>query len=225
MGFGRWVIRLLLKLRRYNFKEWIDLEDRRIEINGASDRSTDEFPKLVTGFLSDALALPRWVWNRVPWTDVWATYLGVSTSLSFKGYLPLVSLPTDEKYTRPVWDYPHRNWYFYANLIASEYGWTLDTIARLSVFDAMACIQEILLQDQMRREFQWSMSEASVIYDAKSQTSRPNPLPRPYWMKQAKPDEPPPIPRFRIPKRMLPIGNVNYEALPSDYQPQETHPR
>ncbi len=220
----RWVIRLLISRRKYKFKEWIDLEDRRIEIDGASDRSTDEFPKLVMGFLSDALVLPRWVWARLPWMEVWAAYLGVSTSLSFKGYLPIVSLPTDEKYTKPAWDYPHRSWYFYANMIAKSYGWPLEYIAKLPVFDGMACVQEILLKEQMDREFEWSMSEASVLYDEKSKTAKPNPLPRPYWMKQGKPDEPPPIPRFKVPKNLVPIGVVNYDALPEDYQPKETNP-
>lgn len=216
----RWVIRLLISRRTYKFKEWIELEDRRIEIDRASDRSTDEFPKLVTGFLSDALKVPRWVWARLPWAEVWASYVGVSAVLSFKGYLPIVSLPTDEKFTKPVWDYPSRTWYFYANLIAHAYGWSLKDIANLSVFDGMACVEEILLNEQMEREFQWSMSEASVSYDEKSKTSKPNPLPRPYWMKQAKPDEPPPIPRFKIPARLMPMGVVNYEALPDEYQPK-----
>ncbi len=218
----RWFIRLLISRRKYKFKEWIDLEDRRIEIDGASDKSTDEFPKLVMWFLSDALALPRWVWARLPWMEVWAAYLGVSTSLSFKGYLPIVSLPSDEKYTKPIWDYPHRSWYFYSNLIATAYGWTMEYIASLSVFDGMACVQEIMLSEQMEREFQWGMSEASVTYDEKTKTTKPNPLPRPYWMKQAKPDEPLPIPRFKIPARMMPLGVVNYEALPPEYQPKET---
>ena len=220
----RWFIRLLINRRQFKFKEWIDLEDRRIEIDGASDRTTDEFPKLVIAFLSDALALPHWVWARLPWTEVWAAYLGVSMTLSFKGYLPIVSLPADEKFTKPAWDYPHRNWYFYANLIASRYGWTLETIANLPVFDGMACVQEIFLSDQMDREFEWNMSEASVSYDVQTKTTKPNPLPRPYWMKQAKPDEPLPIPRFPIPKHFVPIGVVNYDALPPEYQPKETKP-
>ncbi len=217
----RWFIHLLITHRKYKFKEWIELEDRRIEIDRASDRSTDEFPKFVVRFLSDALKVPRWVWARLPWTEVWAAYLGVSVSLSFKDYLPIVSLPTDEKFTKPVWDYPNRNWYFYANLIAHTYGWTLKEIANLSIFEGMACVQEILLNDQMEREFQWGMSEASVSYDEKTKTSKPNPLPRPYWMKQAKPDEPPPIPRFKIPARLMPMGVVNYEALPEEYRPTE----
>lgn len=218
----RWFIRLLITQRKFKFKEWIDLEDRRIEIDGASDRTTDEFPKLVVQFLSDALALPRWVWARLPWMEVWAAYLGVSVALSFKGYLPIVSLPSDGTYTKPIWDYPHRTWYFYANLIAGRYGWTLETISNLPVFDGMACVQEILLSEQSEREFQWSMSEASVIYDSKSQTSKPNPLSRPYWMKQAQPDAPLPIPRFPIASRWMPIGNVNYDAISEDYRPKET---
>lgn len=220
----RWVIHLLINRRHYKFREWIDLEDRRIEIDGASDKTTDEFPKLVVKFLSDALALPRWVWARLPWMEVWAAYLGVSVTLSFKGYLPIVSLPTDEKYSKPVWDYPHRSWYFYANLIAKHYGWSLEYIGNLPVFAGMALVQEILLSEQTEREFLWSMSEASVNYDQKTQTTKPNPLPRPYWMKQAKPDEPLPIPKIKIPTHLMPIGVVNYDALSEEYKPKAIDP-
>lgn len=221
----RWVIHLLITRRKYKFREWIELEDRRIEIDGASDKNTNDFPQLVIQFLSDALALPRWVWARLPWTEVWAAYIGASLSLSFKGYLPLVSLPTEEKLMKPVWDYPHRTWYFYSALVASHFGWTEQQIANLSVFDGMAYVQEILLDRQAQREFQWGMSEASVLFDQRTQTSKPNPLPRPYWMKQAKPDEPLPIPRFKIPTKYMPIGQVSYEAVSEEYRPKPPTPK
>lgn len=219
----RWFIHLLIKHRKYKFREWIDLEDRKILIARASGRNNGEFPVLVASFLSDALHIPKWVWMRLSWMDVWAAYLGVSVSTLFSGYLPLTSLPVD-KMDIPVkqpWEYDGRTWFFYSSLLAHEYGWSVEYIANLKVFDAMAYVQEILFSQQMNREFEWSMSEASVLYDEKSKTTKPNPLPRPYWMTTAKPDEPLPIPKINIPKNLLPIGVVNYDALTEEYKPKE----
>lgn len=228
MLIWRWIIHLLIKHRTYKFRQWIDLEDRKILIARASGRtSTGEFPDLVVAFLSDALYIPKRVWMKMPWVDVWAAYLGACASTLLRGYLPLASLPqevTNGSLQRPPWDYDGRTWYFYSNLLAHQYGWTLEYIANLGVYEAMAYVQEILLNQQMDREFTWSMSEASVIYDEKTKTSKPNPLPRPYWMTTAKPDEPLPIPKVSLPKSFLPIGVVNYDAISEEYQPKEVDP-
>lgn len=223
MRIWRWFIRLLIKHKRYKFKQWIDLEDRKILIAGASDKNKSEFPYLVIKFLSDSLNIPKWVWLRLPWMEVWAAYLGVSTSTLFREYLPIVSLPytTDGLKAKAPWEYTGRTWYFYSNLLAHKYGWSLEYIANLSVFDAMAYVQEILLDQQIDREFLWSMSEASSIYDERTKTAKPNPLPRPYWMTTVKADEPLPIPKINIPKNFLPVGNVNYDSVTEDLKPKE----
>lgn len=223
MLIWRWLIHLLIKHRKYNFKQWIDLEDRKILIAGASGKKNREFPRLVIDFLSDALYIPKWVWNRMPWMDVWAAYLGASVSTLFAGYLPLTSLPADKDiiYQKQPWEYDGRTWFFYSSLLAKEYGWPIEYIAKLPVFDAMAYVQEALLNRQIDREFTWSMSESSVVYDEKTKTTRPNPLPRPYWMTTVKPDEPLPIPKISIPKNFLPIGVVNYDSVTEEYKPKE----
>ena len=215
----------LLKHRTYKFKKWIDLEDRKFLIAGASGKKDSQFPKLVVEFLSDALPLPKWLWERAYWGDVLDGYLRVASALPIRRYLPIISLTPEQTNTpKPLWDYDGRNWYFYANLIAEHYGWSLEEIGGLDSYTGMALIEEILLSRQLEREFQWSMSEASVSYDEKTKTTKPNPLPRPYWMKQAKPDDPLPIPRFKIDKDKMPIGVVNYDAISDEYQPKEVDP-
>lgn len=211
----------LLKHRIYKFKQWIDLEDRKIVIAGASDKSR-EFSKLIYKFLSDALPIPSWIWEHVYWGDTLDAYIRVASALPLRTYLPIISLtPEKNDIKKPTWDYDGRNWYFYANLIAEQYGWTLKEISNLNSFTGMALVEEILLSRQLEREFQWSMSEASVIYDDRSKTTKPNPLPRPYWMKQSNPTGEIPIPRFKIDKSKMPIGAVNYDAISQEYQPKE----
>lgn len=220
----RWVTHLL-KHHTYKFRQWIDLEDRKLVIAGASDKKDSQFPQLVLKFLSDALPIPKRLWERVYWEDVLDSYLRVASALPIRRYLPIISLTPENKNTqKPIWDYEGRNWFFYANLIAGKYGWTIQEIADLDAFTGMALIEEILLTHQLEREFQWSMSEASISYDEKTKTAKPNPLPRPYWMKQSRPDDPLPIPRFKIDKDKMPLGVVNYDAISEDYQPKEVDP-
>lgn len=218
------LVNLLIKLRKYNFKEWIDLEDKKLIIAGASDSNKEEFPQLIFEFLSDALPIPKWVWRRLFWVDVMNAFAVVAMALPIHRYLPIVSIDPDKESDKPIWDYPGRNWYFYSQLLASKFGWTLEYIAKLDKFDAMALIQETMLAEQMDREFQWSMSEASVSYDPKTKKTKPNPLPRPYWMKSANPNDPLPIKKFKMPKGLLPVGVVDYAALPKEYQPKEIEP-
>lgn len=210
----------LLLPHNLRFKRWIELEDKKEQILRASEQNSDEFTKLLLSFLSDALSLPLWFFNRLYWVDTLVLFAEVSKSLLIEKYLPLIYVTPDKKSQQSeMWDYKDRTWQYYSHILSKNYGWSLEYIGELSVFDALAHVQEILLSEQLDREFQWSMSEASVIYDAKTKTTKPNPLPRPYWMKQT--DKLPSIPKFKLPKSVVPVGNVNNDGVPDDYKPKE----
>ena len=85
--------------------------------------------------------------------------------------------------------------------------------------DALRLIQEILVEEQLEREFWWSMSEASVTYDAQSKTTKPNPLPRPYFMKQAKIAS---VPKVKFLISDMPIG-ADFSSVPNELKPQATN--
>ena len=154
-----------------------------------------------------------------------AAFYRVCDILTIRTYLPIVSLTNNDKGPEITWNYNGRIWNYYSHLLAHAYGWSLEYIANLDVYDAMAQIEEILTSEQLEREFLWSMSEASVSYDEKTKTTKPNPLPRPYWMKQAKPDEPLPVKRTPIPKNLMPVGVVSYEGIPEELRPKEIKPQ
>ena len=127
--------------------------------------------------------------------------------------LPLLQ-PAQSKNKKEPWDYEGRSWYMYAHIISQRYGWTLGEIGRMDLDDALALVQEILTDEQLDREFLWSMSENSYIYNAKTKTGKPNPLERPYWMIVKV--EPPK--RMQIPKNMIPAG-ADFGAIPDEYKP------
>jgi hypothetical protein len=123
--------------------------------------------------------------------------------------------PGKSKDKKEPWDYPKRTIYLYSHIIAKHYGWKISDIEKLDVDYALALLQEILTDEQLDREFLWSMSENSYIYDAKTKSGKPNPLERPYWMLE-KVQEPR---KVTIPASMLPAG-VDYSAV-GEYAPKE----
>jgi hypothetical protein len=63
-----------------------------------------------------------------------------------------------------------------------------------------------MIDDQLDREFQWTMSERSSYYDSHTKTAKANPLTRPSWMmKHIDPAKELRI--TKIPKDMIPLGN------------------
>lgn len=225
---GRLLASLLIKFRPIKFKQWIELEDQKFRIAKSYAERREEFPKLVNQFLSIAFPiLPRKYIDQLYWADCVRLFNRVGSKTVITKYLPLVAASAGEKVpdNKQPWEYDGRSWHFYSHMIAKEYGWSLEYIADLCVYDALAIIEEILLDEQFQKEFMWGMSEASVVYDSRTKTSKPNPLPRPYWMKSVNPAEPLPIKRIRIPSHMLPVGVVNYDSVTDDYKPKEVAPQ
>jgi hypothetical protein len=211
------------KKEHYKFKEWIELEDKKEQVIRAVEEVKEDFPEIMIDFLSTALLLPKEDLEKMFWVDLMKLFAQVCQDLVPKRKLPILSTLNKEKQKKDIWDYDNRSWNFYTHLLAKSYGWTMEYIADLPVEDAIAQVQEILTDQQLQREFTWSMSEASVIYDSKTKTSRPNPLPRPYWMKQIdiKSEKEVPIEKFKLKKSYLPVGAVDYQAISAEFKPKE----
>lgn len=95
--------------------------------------------------------------------------------------LPILSVPKSED-SPPPWDYPERDWYFWAHILASRYGWTMEYIAEIDVDDALALLQEIEVEAQLDKEWEHSLSEIAYPVDPSSKKSKFVPLKRPRWM-------------------------------------------
>jgi hypothetical protein len=208
--------------KEYKFKEWIELEEKKEQVIRAVEEVKEDFPPIIIDFLSTALSLDKGKLQEMFWVEVLNLFSEVSLSLMPSKSIPIL-MPHKEKHERDIWDYDGRSWHFYSHLLASTYGWNLEYISGLSVEDALSQIQEILTQQQLDREFTWGMSEASVIYDSKTKTSKPNPLPRPYWMKEVRltSESDLPIKKFKIGKEYLPVGIIDYSSVSDEFKPKE----
>lgn len=197
-------------------KKWIELEDRKEKIIKAVEGGND-FPSELFSYLSTALGVSYKWYEYADWLlIVRAFYVCVSKSPQVE--LPITS-PNDEQRTKEEsWDYDNRTWHLYSHLLAKSYGWTLEYIAKLPVLETMAKIQEIIVDDQLEKEFQYGLSEMAYRYDKNSKTSKFVPLPRPAWMRP----KIHPIKKSLIPRAMLPMGNIITDGvLPPELMPKE----
>jgi hypothetical protein len=197
------------------FRKWIELENLKQEIIKATDGGN--FPEKLLEFLSVALwGLDKKYFEQANWMLIVQSFYGC-ISLSPKVELPITT-PTSEEHKDEDWNYPQRTWNLYSHMLAKNYGWDLEYISQLDVFEALAHIQEIIIDDQLNREFHYGLSEAAYSYDQRTKTSKYNPLPRPHWMRK----KIQPIKKFLIPAYMMPVGVINMsDALPDEYLPKE----
>lgn len=151
-----------------------------------------------------SISLPKINWENVPWIEVAKAYsLAMEINNSTKDF-PILHGSEEEKKELP-WEYEGRNWYFWLNLFASNYGWREQEIAEMEVDTAIGLYQEITIDDQMSKEWEYGLSEVSYQYNSSTKKSEFKPLPRPDWMRPIIPKE---LPIIRIRRDMLPVGVI-----------------
>lgn len=206
-----------MKLRgQHRFKKWIRLESLKEKIVKAVGEAQPDFPDWFLLYTSTALGVSyRWYekadWQRVVF--LFYVCLSKSPTVNFP-----ITVPSNEKFKEEPWNYEGRLWHVYSHILASSYGWSLEYISQLQVSEAIAKIQEIMTEAQLEREFYYGLSEIAYPYDKGSKKSIFKPLERPHWMRP----KIQPIPRFKIPKAVMPMGNVVMNGvLSEEYQPKE----
>lgn len=186
---------LTLAVSRPHLKRWLELEQIK------SREKTDRV-EMICKYLSAFLDWTDEQLESVGWVDALLIYTECLKINSPKLSLAFLQLK-EEKQKEEPWEYPERLWYSFAHMLAQSYGWTMDVIAELDVDDALAMVQEIMLDEQFQREWEWSLTELAYPYDKSSKKSIFHPLNRPAWMYVRKE-----IRKVKIAARMMPVGNV-----------------
>lgn len=200
-----WLLKIgVYFFRKPRFRLWSLLEDKKYSAIKAVEQNSPDFPLLLWEYISTALVTsPKQ--DKVFWKDAVYAFLKIHSVTVPDTNLPLVTKHNLQKERKDPWDYSGRLFYFYSNLIASAYGWTVKTISYLPVEAALAYIQEIMTEKQLEEEFVHQHSQTSYTYDKMSKKSKLVSLPRPYWML---PDDKPKKKAPAIPKSLLPVGMV-----------------
>ena len=152
---------------------------------------------------SAALNIPIETFDGWSWVEVLYAYTMVMVDQLPDTKLPMLN-PTGNLGKIPTWHYKGRTWNYYAHMLAREYGWSLEYISDLDRNDALALIQEILTDEQLRKEFEYGMSEIAYPYNKSTKKSEFKPLERPFWM-LPKIEQPK---KIKIRKDFLPVGNI-----------------
>lgn len=187
------------KILKSRLKLWTQLD----EIQEKFLRDHD--PHHILEFLERSTPKAQAFWEAVSWIEAITAFLSISSLNTVHLDLPLLTIKEQIKDQFSVpWDYPGRGWYIWLNIFAKEYGWRADYIAEMEVDDAFALLQEIEVDRQLEREWDWQTTELAYPYNKDTKKSEFKPLSRPVWMR---PKVGPPKAK-RIPKALMPIGNV-----------------
>jgi len=193
-------------LRRLRLKEWCELELLRKKMADAISKKDfiQYFVYTVQIIEMASISLPKIEWEYVPWIEVAQAYsLAMELNNATKDF-PILRGSEEDRKELP-WEYEGRNWYFWLNLFASNYGWREQEIAEMEVDTAIGLYQEITIDDQMSKEWEYGLSEVAYQYNSSTKKSEFKPLPRPDWMRPIIPKE---LPIIRIRRDMLPVGVI-----------------
>jgi hypothetical protein len=204
------------RMGNYRLRRWIQLEHIKERILKAVENGQPDFPDYLLSYITTALGVPCKFYEKADWQKIVLLFY-VCLSKSPHVELPLTS-PTKETFKDEPWSYDGRMWHIYSHILASAYGWTLEYISQLQVEEALAKIQEVLTETQLEHEFYYGLSEMAYPYDKNSKKSIFKPMDRPHWMRPTLQ----PIPRFKIAKSVMPVGNiVDAGVLSEEYLPKE----
>lgn len=196
-----------LEVVTLRLRKWTELEGLKKELDAAISKRdyTKVFDNMSTFIEMAVSPSPTGInWREVPWYE----FLGIYSN-AVKANIPKKEFPvmrgsnTDTK--KLPWEYDGRSWYFWFNLFAKNYGWSESTIADLEVETAIGLYQEISIDEQLQREWEYSLSEIAYPYDSTTKKSSYKPLKRPQWMLPMVPKE---LPVVRMHKSHLPVGNI-----------------
>ncbi len=187
------------------FRKWIELESQKNNVLRAVNEKQDDFPDKLLAYISMAIGLPVKYFYKAAWLEVFYAFYKVVELTACQIKLPMFE-PGKDEVKDEAWNYENRVWHVYVHLLSHEFGWTIEYISNLKLEEVLPLVQEILIADQLEKEFQWTMSERSAYYDDKSKTTKANPLPRPHWMaRHIDPEKE--LKKVKIPVGMMPAGS------------------
>ena len=185
-------------------RAWLVLEDFYNNILRAADKGNrEEFVSSFYSFISAALFISEKDLQSCPWYEVTRAFREIYTINRPSFDFPILH-NIEHKNKDAEWDYSGRDWFNWLHLLAKEYGWDIKYIENLDLDDGIALLQEILVNEQLEKEWQWSLFEGAYSTDPTTHITKFVPLERPNWMKPI----PKPAKKMKIKASELPIGLI-----------------
>lgn len=189
------------EIHRPGLKSWLELDTILQEIRGAAERKElNLLAEKIILYLS--VATEDSFWADVPWYDAIKAFTTIYALCDIKFDFAVLKAKGDDEIL--PWDYDERTWFYWAHILAKAYGWALEEIENLDPTHAIALLQEIFVEGQLNKEWEWSLTELAYRYDKITKKSHYEPLKRPTWMQL----DIGAVKKFRIQKALIPVGNV-----------------
>ena len=194
-----------IEVERAKLRLWFELEDARSKLKEAAESGDTEAVSLILcSYLSVASCENIELFQESNWEEVAIAFAEINFLNTPQLQLPLFDYQDKEETNTVSWEYEGRTWYLWVHTLAKAYGWTEEYISNLEIETGLALIQETVVDDQLNKEWEWSLTELAYPYDKGSKTSKFNPLPRPDWMgRVAKTPK-----KTTLLKLMLPVGYI-----------------
>jgi len=194
-----------IEVERAKLRLWFDLEDMRTSLKEAAGKGDTQAVSLILcSYLSSASNEDIELFQNANWEEVAIAYAEITFLNAPLLHLPLFDYHDEKQVDTVSWEYEGRTWYLWVHTLAKAYGWTEEYISNLEIETGLALIQEPVVEEQLAKEWEWSLTELAYPYDKNTKTSKFNPLPRPGWMKSVakKPK------KTKLLKSMLPVGFI-----------------
>jgi len=195
-------------LVRLTLRGWAGLEKFKAQMDIAiSKHDFNEIFSSMVSFIEMAIIpSPSNIrWSEIAWYDFVDVYSKVVEINSPTIDFPILRNQSQKDRKKLPWEYEGRAWYFWLNLFAKNYGWDEEKIANLDIDTAIGIYQEISIDDQLEKEWEWGLSEIAYPYNKSTKKSEYKPLQRPSWMMPMVPKQ---LPVVKIKKSLLPVGNI-----------------
>lgn len=190
-------------VKQHKLKNWLISEEIRGKLSDtAKEGDIKGVCNNVFSYIEKAISVE--IPQNLPWYDVAQAFISIA-NLNVPHLIPILLGKINPE--REAWEYDGRLWFMWANTFAQCYGWDLNRIATMDINDAVSLLQEIALQKQYDREWQWSLTEIAYPYNESSNRSEFHPLTRPDWMQMSV--KPIVAPKKKwMAKEMMPMGLV-----------------
>jgi hypothetical protein len=191
-------------VKRARLKCWLELEDIKRDMKSAVERKDMvSLTECFYRYLSTAFTFSREDFDKAYWREVALTYASIELMNVPRKRFPIQK--SRQKDTNNAWEYDGRSWYLWLHTFSKVYGWSLEEISNLDIETGIGLMEEILVNEQLEKEFQWSMTELAYPYNQNTKKSEFHPMKRPDWMEGLREVK---IKKVFIKQSMLPVGNV-----------------
>jgi hypothetical protein len=189
-----------MRISRARLGRFLQLERHLSDLREAiKEKDSGGVVSAIHSYLSEATETEINI-SDMTWFDFYGLFLAIRGLNTLPRDLPMLKGAGFKRKDPFPWDHPARPFILWIHLIATAYGWSKTEIESLWPEDAAIYVQEILTDEQIRKEWEHSLSTVAHPLD-KQGKDQYRPLRRPSWMS--------PRPRkTRIPRNMLPKGHI-----------------